>query len=34
MKFGCLIEYQIRNIFFEKLYTEYGEETNPRPFSE
>ena len=34
MKFGQLIEYNMRNIFFEKSYTEYGGETGPRPFSE
>ena len=27
MKFGQLIEYNIRNIFVEKLCTKYGEET-------
>ena len=34
MKFGQLIEYDIRNIFFEKSYTKYGGETIPGPFSE
>ena len=34
MKFGQLIECNIRNIFLEKLYTKCGEETSPRPFSE
>ena len=34
MKFGQLIEYKMRNIFLETLYTKYGEETSPRPFSE
>ena len=24
----------MRNVFVEKLYTQYGEETSPRPFSE
>ena len=33
MKFGQLIEYDIKNIFLEKSYTEYGGETGPRPFS-
>ena len=33
MKFGQLIEYNIRNIFLEKSCTKYGEETSPRPFS-
>ena len=33
MKFGQLIEYNMRNIFFEKLYTECGRETIPWPFS-
>ena len=33
MKFGQLIEYNMRNIFLEKSYTKYGGETIPRPFS-
>ena len=33
MKFGHLIEYNMRNIFLEKLYTKCGGETTPRPFS-
>ena len=33
MKFGQLIEYNMRNIFLEKSYTECGRETIPRPFS-
>ena len=33
MKFGRLIEYNMRNIFVEKSYTKYGGETIPRPFS-
>ena len=33
MKFGQLIEYNMRNIFLEKLFTKYYGETNPRPFS-
>ena len=31
MKFGQLIEYSMRNIFVEKLYTKCAEETIPRP---
>ena len=34
MKFGHLIEFKMRNIFLEKLYTKCGGETSPRPFSE
>ena len=34
MKFGHLIEYNMRNIFLEKSYTEYGGETRTWPFSE
>ena len=34
MKFGQLIECNIINIFLKKLYTEFGEETSPKPFSE
>ena len=33
MKFGQLIEYNMRNIFLEKSYTKYGGETSSRPFS-
>ena len=33
MKFGQLIEYNMRNIFLEKSYTKSGKETIPRPFS-
>ena len=33
MKVGQLVEYDMRNIFLEKLYTKYGDETIPRPFS-
>ena len=33
MKFGQLIEYNMRNIIFEKSYTKYGGEISPRPFS-
>ena len=34
MKFGQLIEYNMRNIFLKKSYTKCGRETSPRPFSE
>ena len=34
MKFGQLIECNMRNMFLEKSYTKYGEETSPRRFSE
>ena len=34
MKFGQIIECNMRNIFLEKSYTECGGETSPRPFSE
>ena len=33
MKFGQLISYNMRNIFFEKSYTKCGRETIPRFFS-
>ena len=33
MKFGQLVDYDMRNIFLEKSYTKYGGETSPRPFS-
>ena len=33
MKFGQLIEYNMRNIFRQKSYTKSGEETIPRSFS-
>ena len=33
MKFNGLIEYNMRNIFAEKLYTKWGEKIIPRPFS-
>ena len=33
MKFGQLIEYNMRNIFNEKSYTKCGQETSPRHFS-
>ena len=32
MKFGQLIEYNMRNIFLEKSYAKYGGEVSPRPF--
>ena len=32
MKFGQIIEQNIRNIFLEKSRTKYDEETIPRPF--
>ena len=34
MKFGQLMEYNMRNIFLEKSYTKCDGETSPRPFSE
>ena len=34
MEFGQLIEYNMRNIFVEKLYTKCSGETIPRNFSE
>ena len=34
MNFGQLIEYNMKNIFLEKLYTKCGGKTSPRPFSE
>ena len=34
MKFGQLIECNMRNIFLGKSYTKYSGETSPRPFSE
>ena len=33
MKFGQLIEYNMRNICLEKLFTKYDENVIPRPFS-
>ena len=33
MKFGQLIEHNIRNTFLEKSCTKYSGETIPRPFS-
>ena len=32
MKFGQLIEYNMRYIFLEKLYTKFRGKTSPRPF--
>ena len=34
MKFGQLIECNMRYTFLEKSWTKSGEETSPRPFSE
>ena len=34
MIFDQLIEYNMKNIFIEKSYTKYGEETILRPFSQ
>ena len=33
MKFGQLIEYNIRNIFLEKSYRKCGRDAIPSPFS-
>ena len=33
VKFGQLIEYNMRKIFLEKSYPKYGGETSPKPFS-
>ena len=33
IKFGQLVEYNMRNIFLEKSYTKYDIETIPRSFS-
>ena len=33
VKFGQFIEYNMREIFFEKSYPKCGGETSPRPFS-
>ena len=33
MKYGQLIEFNMRNTFLEKLLTKRGEETIPKPFS-
>ena len=34
MKFGHLVECNMKNIFLEKSYTKCGGETSSRPFSE
>ena len=34
MKFGRLIECNMRNIFLEKSFAKFGGETSPKPFSE
>ena len=34
MKFGQLIEYNMRNVFLQKSYTKCGGESGPRSFSE
>ena len=34
MRFGQLIECNMRNILLEKLYSKCGGESSPRPFSE
>ena len=34
MKFGQLTEYNMKNIFVEKLYTKYAGQTIPRPFTQ
>ena len=34
MKFGQLIDYNMRTIFIEKLYAKCGGETSQSPFSE
>ena len=33
MKFGQLIENNMKNIFLENPYTKFGGKTNPRPLS-
>ena len=33
VKFGQLIEYNMRKIFLEKSYPKWGGETSPKPFS-
>ena len=32
IKYGQLIEYNMRNIFFDKLFTKFCGESIPRPF--
>ena len=34
MKFGQLIQCNMRKFFLEKSFTKYGKETSPRPFSD
>ena len=34
MKFGQLIDYNMRKIFLKKSYTKFGGKTIPRPFPE
>ena len=34
IKFGQVIECNMRNIFLDKIYTKFDGETSPRPFSE
>ena len=34
MEFGQLREYKMTNLFLEKSYTECGQQTSTRPFSE
>ena len=34
MGFGQIIECNVGNIFLEKSYAKFGEETNPKPVSE
>ena len=34
MKFGQLMEYNMRNVFLQKSYTKCGGENSPRSFSE
>ena len=34
MKFGQLIEYNMRSTFLKRLSTKCGKKTSPRPFSE
>ena len=34
MKFGQLVDYNMKNNFPEKSYSKCGGETSPRPFSE
>ena len=34
IKFGLLIEYNMKNIFLKESYAKYGGKTIPRPFSQ